>query len=282
MEIKNTQKDYENVASINMLVYGVGGVGKSTFASTFPKPLMFDFENGAKYFNQRGINIDVIKMDKWFSLEEKKKLLEIVKDYETLIFDPIGEAMDKLIHSSEINGTKYRQSDGSLTMNGWGKVKDEMRTMLKWARDTGKHIVIIAHDDNEPVAGSEGMVKKVPLIATKLGAELVNMVDIVGYLDIINLKEGEEKRVLRINSADSGYIAKDRTGTLEKFVKPDFEYIYNQILSKQIKKTVDSVCEEVLEEMGETGGEFREEKLQATIKEKKVATQNPFKKNVRN
>ena len=30
-----------------MLVYGEGGVGKSTFAATAPKPLMADCENGS-------------------------------------------------------------------------------------------------------------------------------------------------------------------------------------------------------------------------------------------
>lgn len=233
MKIENTQKDYDNVASVNMLVYGVGGVGKTTFASTFPKPLMFDFENGAKYFKQRGISLDVVRMDSWFKLEDKKQLAEMVKDYETLIFDPIGEAMEKLIKSSEISGTKYRQADGSLTMNGWGKVKDEMRTMLKWARDTGKHVVIVAHDSDAPLAGSEGQVKKVPLIATKLGAELVNMVDIVAYLDIIQQEGGEEKRVLRVNPADQAFIAKDRTESLGKYAKPDFDYIRNEIVKNQ-------------------------------------------------
>lgn len=236
MKIENTQKDYEDVASINMLVYGVGGVGKTTFASTFPKPIMFDFENGAKYFKQRGIDLDVVRMDSWFKTEDKKQLADMVKDYETLIFDPIGEAMEKLIKSSEITGTKYRQSDGSLTMNGWGKVKDEMRTMLKWARDTGKHVVIVAHDSDAPLAGSEGSVKKVPLIATKLGAELVNMVDIVAYLDIIQREGGEEKRVLRVNPADTGYIAKDRTETLGKYVKPEFDYIQSEIKKNQPAK----------------------------------------------
>lgn len=267
MKVENTQKDYDNVASINMLVYGVGGVGKSTFAATFPKPIMFDFENGAKYFKQRGINLDVIRMDTWYKTEDKKQLNDIVKNYETIIFDPIGEAMEKLIKSTEITGVKYRQADGSLTMNGWGRVKDEMRTMLKWARDTGKHIVIVAHDSDAPLAGSEGQVKKIPLIATKLGAELVNMVDIVAYLDIVQQEGGEEKRVLRVNPADQAFIAKDRTESLGKYVKPDFDYIHEQISNNQKKNTTAS------EKTVAKKSVKKEEKVEAKT------TTNPFPEN---
>lgn len=232
MKVENTQKDYSDVANIIMLVYGVGGVGKTTFASTFPKPLLLDFENGAKYFKQRGIDVDVVRMGNWFSKSDKKELAELMDGYETIIFDPIGEMMDKLIHSDEINGAKYRQGDGSLTMAGWGKVKDNARAVLKWARDLGKHVVLVAHVDEK--MDEESLVKR-PLIATKISDEIIAMVDIVGYLDMINV-DGEEKRVVRVNPADKRYIAKDRTGALEAFVKPDFDYIHNQIVNAQSKK----------------------------------------------
>lgn len=231
MKVENTQKDYKDVANIVMLVYGVGGVGKTTFASTFPKPLIVDFENGAKYFKQRGIDVDVVRMNQWFTIEDKKQLAEIMKEYETIVLDPIGEMMDKLINSDEIKGSKYRQSDGSLTMAGWGKVKENARSILKWARDLGKHVVLVAHVDEK--ADEEALVKR-PLIATKISDEIVAMVDIVGYLDIITV-DGEEKRVLRVNPADKKYIAKDRTGSLGAYVKPEYEYIYNQIQSKKVE-----------------------------------------------
>lgn len=232
MKIENTQKDYEDVANIVMLVYGVGGIGKTTFASTFPKPLLLDFENGAKYFKQRGIDIDVIRSNKWFTQDDKKELAEAMKNYETIIFDPIGEMMEKLIHSEEIRGSKYRQSDGSLTMAGWGKVKENARNVLKWARDLGKHVVLVAHVDEK--ADEESLVKR-PLIATKIADEIIAMVDIVGYLDIITVDE-KEKRVLRVNPSDKRYIAKDRTGALEAYVKPEFEYIESLIKKNQEKK----------------------------------------------
>ncbi len=236
MEIKNTQKDYADVANMVMLVYGMGGIGKTTFASTFPKPLLLDFENGAKYFKQRGIDIDVVKMDKWFTTEDKKDLAKLMENYETIIFDPIGEMMDKIIKSEEISGSKYRQSGGDLTMAGWGKVKDNARAIFKWARDLDKNVVLVAHVDEK--ADDDALIKR-PLIATKISDEIIAMVDIVGYLDMIAV-DGVEKRVLRVNPTDKKYIAKDRTGALEAYVKPEYDYMHGLILKAQkAKKTVD-------------------------------------------
>lgn len=229
MEIKNT-RDYDVVPTINMLVYGRGGTGKSTFGSTFPKPLFLDFENGVKYFKQRGIEVPVIQFDKFPTHEEQAKLVAYAKadSFETIVIDPIGEAMEKLIKDTDlVGGSKYRQSGGEPTMTGWGKIKDEMRSFLKGMRDTGKNVVITAHTTE--VQDGETL-KQRPLLATKLVDELIAMVDIVGYLDVVKDSEGEEKRVIRVNPSDDKFDAKDRTGALPTLIKPEYEWIKNQIV----------------------------------------------------
>jgi replication-associated recombination protein RarA len=59
MVIENTQS-MKNDDNIVMVLYGKGGVGKTTFVASAPKPLLIDFENGSKYLGQRGFNIDTI------------------------------------------------------------------------------------------------------------------------------------------------------------------------------------------------------------------------------
>lgn len=230
MEIKNT-KSYPKVPSVMMMVYGQGGVGKTTFAASFPKPLLLDFENGAKYFGERGIEVDVAVFRKWLSADDKKQLAAAIANYETVIVDPIGEAMEKLIESDTISGSKNRQANGDLTMAGWGAVKKEMRNFIKYLRDTGKHVVLVAHVDER--TDDEQIVKR-PMIATKLSQEMVNMVDVVGYMQIIQ-KDGEDKRVIAVDASDGKYISKDRTGKLGKYIKPEFDYI-NGLLNKGLEK----------------------------------------------
>jgi phage nucleotide-binding protein len=225
MDIKNT-KDYPDVASMVMMVYGMGGVGKTTFASTFPTPLLLDFENGAKYFGERGIEIDVAVFKKWLTQEDKTELKEKLDDYETIVIDPIGEAMDKLINDQDtVSGSKYRQSNGDLTMSGWGEVKKQMRNFIKWLRDTNKNVLLVAHVDE---GKDDELLVKRPLIPTKLSDEIVTMVDVVGYMKIIQ-HEGESKRVIMVDSTDEKVISKDRTGKLGKYIKPDYKYLLKEI-----------------------------------------------------
>jgi hypothetical protein len=102
-----------------------------------------------------------------------------------------------------------------------------MRQFVKALIGTGKNIILVAHvieDKNDET----GQLLKRPLIPTGLKDELVNMVDVVGYFDaikkVVENEKGEKtvevKRFLNMRPG-AGHIAKDRTGKLGDFVKPD-------------------------------------------------------------
>jgi phage nucleotide-binding protein len=228
LKIENT-KDMPQVASFNALIYGPGGVGKTTMASTFPKPLLLDFENGSKYFKSRGIEIDTVQMSGWPTADEKRELRTIVNQYETIIVDPIGTAMQFLIDdTSAISGKKYRTANGDLTMAGWGQAKSQMRNFVTWLISTKRNVVLIAHVAEEKDEGTGRVIKR-PAVPTGLKDELVNMVDVVAYFDalIVENSDDEEsqiKRVLRLKPGGS-YVAKDRTEKLGDYCKPEWGYI---------------------------------------------------------
>lgn len=223
MKIYNTA-DPQNKPSLVMLVYGEGGVGKTTFASTAPNPILADCEGGAKYFGLRGITMDVAPIETWSDIGEFVKMIR-TSPYNTIVIDPIGELMEKqkrfIIARKE---PKNVQRDGSLTMGGWGTLKDNMRAIIKELRDCGKHILIIAHVDEK--TDEQRMVKR-PLILTKLSEEIINMVDVVGYMTQIRNEDGNVKRVIIVDPESDKYTAKDRTGQLGRIIEPDFQKIIN-------------------------------------------------------
>ena len=213
--------------SILMVVYGEGGVGKTTFAATAPRPIIADCENGSKYFGLRGIAADVALIEKWDDMQEFMQIA-LTDNYDTVIIDPIGELMEKLIaYMRNRADSKLVQRDGNPTMAGWGWLKSTMRNFLKTMRDSGKHIVIVAHVQEKD---DDGRVIKRPMVATRLSEELVNLVDIVGYMTTINDTEtGDTKRLIIVDPASDKYVAKDRTGRLGRYIEPDFTKIVDGV-----------------------------------------------------
>jgi phage nucleotide-binding protein len=225
MQIYNTA-DPQNMPKVFMLLYGHGGTGKTTFASTAPKPILADCEGGAKYFGIRGISMPKADILNWDDMRAFFAAVKNNDEYETIIIDPVGELMEKLMRKmKEEKNAKLIQADGSPTMTGWGWLKDNMRNMLKALRDTNKHIIIIAHVDEKE---DEGRLVKRPMIMTKLSDELVNMVDIVGFATKITGDEGDKYAIL-VDTQSDKYIAKDRTGQLGKAIEPNFSKIIKAI-----------------------------------------------------
>ena len=220
MKIYNSS-DAQVKPSVVMMIYGEGGVGKTTFGASAPKAIIADCENGAKYFGLRGIKVNVAQIEKWSDMRE---FLDYIKtqNVETVIIDPIGELMDKLKrHMIAMGDTKLVQKDGSPTMAGWGWLKKTMRDFIKVLRDTGKNVLLIAHLDE--VKDEDRIVKR-PKIETKISDDIVNMVDVVGYMTVIQ-DEGETKRIIIVDPGNDKYTAKDRTGQLGKIIEPDFSKI---------------------------------------------------------
>ena len=247
MQITKTS-DPQVKPKIMMIVYGNGGVGKTTFASTAPKPLLVDCENGAKYFGLRGIKMDIAKINDW---SDMKGLFEVAQsgEYDTIVIDPVGELMEKLKRFMILKADKKLvMFDGAPTMAGWGWLKDTMRNTLKALRDSGCHILINAHVSEQD---DEGKIVKRPMLMTKLSDEIINMVDIVGYMEVVTTDEGE-KRIIRVDSASDKYIAKDRTGQLGKIIPPNFMEIVDACQGNKVFKWSNPkavVTEEVSEEV---------------------------------
>lgn len=221
MKIYNTV-DAQYQPKVHLLLYGDGGVGKTTFAATAPRPVMADCEGGTKYFGLRGIPMDVARIEAW---PDMPAFYEAVKqsDYETVIIDPLNELMEKLlVHLKAQPNSKLIQRDGNPTMAGWGWLKQNMRQLLKSFRDLDKHLILITHvaEDRD----DERLIKR-PAMMTKLAQEVVNMVDIVAYMRVAKTESGEIKRLLMVQPESDRYVAKDRTGRLGEIIEPNFGHI---------------------------------------------------------
>lgn len=205
MEILSSKKSL--VPPMIAVVYGPGGVGKSTLATTAPKPVFIDAENGTKAFGIRGIDVPVAHVKSWEDVRQAWAVILENPAYETVVIDPIGKFLDLLIEQVS--------AGGEMNMRKWGEAKKLMYKFISVVKDSGKHVVFVAHEDKDK---DEDVQLRRPMLAANLSQPLVDMSDVVGHLRV----DANGERSLRVQP-EPKFVAKDRFSLFGETVKnPNF------------------------------------------------------------
>jgi hypothetical protein len=129
------------------LIYGPGGIGKSTFASRAPKPIFLGPEQGTDNINTSRFPKPKTFEDMILAVDE---LTTKTHDFETLIIDTL-DASEVLLHSMICK--RWGVQNMELAAKGYGKAYSEAET--EWSRFTEKltnlrdtrqmNIILLAH-----------------------------------------------------------------------------------------------------------------------------------------
>lgn len=213
LEIKKTQ-DVKIEPSINMLVYGPPGVGKTTFACGTDKVLIGDVEGGAVFLGMHGVAADYACISKWSDIDE---LYKAAKDggYKTVVIDPLGELLDKLIAQLKTEGYGQGRGDNmTLALQGWGIAKDRFKSAIRRFRDLNINLVLVAHSSEKK---DEELTTVRPKLQASLDEDVCSMMHIVGFMKNVTGKDKVTTRRLFLNPTEK-YYAKDRIGLLPPFM----------------------------------------------------------------
>lgn len=189
--------------SLVLCLYGQGGVGKSTLASTAPSPIFLDSEEGIKAFKARGIDVPFIAIKSWVDVQEAWLTVSKTDDYATIVIDPMDVFLSLLIDDIK--------DQGSMNIAKWVAVKDRMRRFIWAVKSSGKHVVFVAHEDEKE---DDGKLMRSPKLAANLSGELIDLCDVVGHLRI---GEGESRELL--TQPTEKWKAKDRYAAFGKILK---------------------------------------------------------------
>lgn len=245
--IKKPNELTQTKIKLKGLVYGQPGVGKTSLALSAPKPLLIDFDNGlrrvAKQYQTDSVQI-----------ESYQNLLDIltkedISSYETIVIDTLGKMIDRIGDWLAISNPKVKQTDGQLSMKGWGNVKGEFQRLLKLLEGKNKSAIFIAHEKEEKVGDD---VMKRPDVAGSSGKDIVKELDFMGYMSI---KNGKRTIDLAPNEA---YYAKNSLGLdsfleykplagINNFLSESIFDAYQEKLKKdeELAKDYDSLIEEL-------------------------------------
>jgi len=131
------------VKTLCLTVYSQPGLGKTSLAFSSRRPLLLDFDNGAHRAPNRS---DVVRVTEWSEVAGIKA--DDVKDYDTIIIDTAGKALDVLAQDV-IKSDSRLAYGGALNQQGWGKLGVRFSAFLRLIRGFGKDVILIAHMDEQ-------------------------------------------------------------------------------------------------------------------------------------
>lgn len=187
------------VKTLCLTVYSQPGLGKTSLAFSASRPLLLDFDNGAHRAPNRA---DVVRVTDWAEVAGIKA--DDVKDYDTIIIDTAGKALDVLAQDV-IKSDSRLAYGGALNQQGWGKLGVRFSAFLRLIRSFGKDVILIAHMDEQKDGDAIKERLKVPGGSKDL---ILTDSDVIARISIFN-----KERVLVFSPTETSF-GKDPAGLL--------------------------------------------------------------------
>lgn len=189
--IKSPQEIKVN-PTVQGLVYGQAGIGKTTLALSSPKPLLLDFDNGVSRVNPYH-QCDTVQIT---SYQDAIDVFdnEDLSSYQSIIIDTGGKLLDYMSEWLIAHNTKLKNVNGGLTLPGFGARKAEFKNFCRRVRTLNKHLIFVAHRETQKNGDDT---RYVPLFGGSSYDDVVTELDFVGYMEAIG-----SKRILTFDPTD--------------------------------------------------------------------------------
>jgi hypothetical protein len=211
---------------VTVCVYGVPGVGKTSFASAAPKPIVFDLEGGSSFLNVSRVE----PQQTWEEfVNDVRELVTAEHTFKTLVVDTLDALEALAIAYVCQNNGKKTLADFSYGA-GYAHLQQEWRLFLRalevLREKRDMNIVLIAHEHRKSFSDPELGAFEVyrPKLQDKVWALTNEWCDAVLFaqFDQALLEKKDQKdrviisgrRVLRTQRG-TGYVAKNRFGLPE-------------------------------------------------------------------
>ena len=224
----------EQMAFVNMLVYGDPGVGKTVLAASADlvpemRPVLFvDVEGGTFSIRERYPDVRVVRVKSFSQMQDiYDALFSQEHEYRTVVLDSLTE-IQKFSMYEIMDMTVKRDSDRDPdvpSMREWGKNIEQIRKFVRAFRDLEMHTIFtaLAKTDKD---GKTGSIKTTPSLSGKLANEVAGFLDIVSY-QYTKVIDDRVRRFL-LTSATDRQVAKDRSGYLPQTLEdPTMEKVFN-------------------------------------------------------
>lgn len=194
MIVKPSEMKFEG-KKLFIIIAGVPGIGKTTLALSAPKPLLIDLDKGVDRVETRyRTDTDIVS-----SYEELRSDLEKadLSPYETIVIDTGGKLLEMLKPVVIARDPKNAQTNGELSLKGYGAVKKMFNEFVTFVKSLNKHLVMVFHATE--VADGETTKLRIRMEG-KSRDEVWDSVDIGGFLEMRG-----NKRTIGFSNCDRYY-----------------------------------------------------------------------------
>ena len=142
-EVQQTMK----IEPMKILIYGVEGIGKTTFASKFPDPIFIDTEGSTGFINARKLP----NPTSWTMLLDELEDIKAEPRGKTLIIDTLDWA-ERLAKKYLMDKNKWAAIDSTNYGSRYVALSDEIGKLLNKLteiKDVGINVVLTAHAETK-------------------------------------------------------------------------------------------------------------------------------------
>ena len=221
------------VETVNILIYGEPGAGKTSLVNTAESSLTLDFDKGV---HRSDFRKDVLVIESWKQINDNMaELIKTFGNYNTVILDTIDTLLDYM--GAWIIDQEPRLAKNKLQF--YGKLKDEFSQFIGKLKTLGKDVVMVAHVREK----EEGDLRiKRPAITGGSYDRVLQTADFVGFLFI-----KDNKRMIDFNPTD--YWIGKNSAKFSSMLIPDFNSVpdFFSSLIKDMKTAINGQTQVLVE-----------------------------------
>jgi len=215
--------------AVRVLVHGPSDAGKTRLCQTLPhsETLIISAEGGL--LSLRDVDISTIEITTLDDVAEAYRFVtesEDAKHFNWIALDSITEIGERVLSVEKGRASDPRQAYGALI--------DHMGHLVRSFRDLpGRNVYMSCKQERVRDDVSGAMLYGPSMPGAKLGAALPFWFDEVFALRCHTDKDGKISRALQTRS-DAQYVAKDRSGSLDRYEDADLSLIMRKIKSGEV------------------------------------------------
>lgn len=219
-------------SSIIATIVGEAGVGKTTFASTFPSPIFIRAEDGIGKLQVDALphlkNVEML----W---DQLKLLISEEHSYKTVVIDSVTK-LDNMFVDYVVDSDPKKPKSINVALGGFGAglsavagMHSRVRKAAQILCDKGINVIFIAHADivNIDLPDTDGYMKYDLRLNKKSSTYYVDDVDLIGYVRLEAFTSENDKGKTKVISdgtrelityATAANVSKNRFGIKDKII----------------------------------------------------------------